>query len=327
MYYKSCFLVFSSFVPPRTISFSLSLLFSTVLILNLAGPALSAVSDSAKAADNGSSANDDENAIRSGAKEYCQAFASGDTEKLLMLWSDSAIFQDRSGNFCRGKEELKAQYEKFFRENRAPALEINIESISFPAADIALETGQTSISSQQTGSLASRYLATHVKRDGKWLLETVSESPALSRKQEDYLRPLSFLIGSWKAQGPEADLNIDASWLNKTAILCQAEFRPKNGTAKSFKEYIFVDPLSTEINSILFGDAGTVTRSCWQQEGKNWIKHSFSIESDGLRSRADYLLTPLTDDSFHWQSVRRRLSGTPLPDTPQILVQRNKQTK
>lgn len=267
----------------------------------------------------------DESTLKSTGSQYIQAFASGDIDKLLSYWDDKAVFADQFGNVYRNKEEIRKQYQSFFSKYGGQPIEINVESITFPTDDVAIETGVSRLSRASSPTAMAHYVATHVKRDGKWLMETVSETPFKASNNGEYLKPLNWLLGSWKASNPNgSSLEVNLSWVNKNVISRESKIVKSDGSKITQTEYIFWNPESECISSWQFDANGGTSHSWWEGSGDEWIVHASSLQADGSQARADYVIKQSGDDSFNWQSKNRNLAGVDLPDTEVIKVTRVK---
>ncbi len=267
----------------------------------------------------------DEAAIRTQADEYARAFERGDIEKLASYWYEGAAYADQYGNLYKGRELIKDEYKKFFEtnSNQKIKLDFKIESIEFPDADSAVETGLASMSNSRNEVETCRYIATHYKQNGRWMIETVSEYPYRAENNGDNLKALSWLLGDWKATGPNgSELKIKLSWANKNVISmdCVSNKDPEDRET----EFIFWNPESRKINSWQFDGKGGTSRAWWDTDGKVWVINSISIQADGSRSSAKNFVWQVDKDNFIWQSKSRRLAGFRLPDTEEIKVTRAK---
>ena len=272
----------------------------------------------------GSGHSADESAIRAQALDYARAFGAASADSLAGLWAESAVFVDQNGNIYHGRSEIKKQYVDFFNRCGGQPLEIMVESIIFPSDDIAIEEGVSRLKNSSSPSALAHYVATHVKRDGKWLMESVSESPFRAASNGEYLKPLAWIVGSWKVEGAESNCQINSEWANKNVISLKVDSGPKNGVRSGHSEFIYWDPQTGCISSFQFDADGGISRKRWERAGESWIVHASSVQSDGSRSRADYIIKQIDNDSFSWQSKQRNLSGAALPDTEPIKVRRVK---
>jgi uncharacterized protein (TIGR02246 family) len=258
----------------------------------------------------------DETCIREQAQDYAKSFAAADADKLTAMWDENAVFVDQFGNSFQGKTAIRKQYNEFFEKNGKQPIEISISSLTFPADNMAVEEG---ICKMSNANSISKYIATHAKRNGKWLMETVTEMPYRAKNNAEYLKALSWLPGDWTVEG-KPGLKVKFDWLNENVLSCKADSHPAEGARESHDEFIYWNPLTGCINSFQFDSDGGVARKWWEKSANGWVIHAAAIQADGTRGRADYVLTQSANDSdsFVWQSRRRNLGGIDLPDTEKI---------
>lgn len=261
------------------------------------------------------SSGNDEAAIRQQAQEYARLFAAAETDKLSALWDDNAVFVDQFGNSFKGKSAIRNQYLEFFSRNAKQPLEISVKSIEFPAENMAIEQGTSRLSG---ASAITEYIATHAKKNGKWLIETVTETPDHAKSNSEYLKPISWLSGEWKAEG-NTDLIVKFDWVNENILSCKTDAKVAGASKQSHNEFIYWNPLMSCINSWQFDSEGGVARKWWEKSSNAWVIHAVAIQADGTLGRADYIVTQQdNNDSFVWQSCKRSLAGVDLPDTKKM---------
>lgn len=266
----------------------------------------------------------DEASIRAQASAYEKAFAAADVDKLSSMWDKDAIYIDQFGKILRGRDEIKKQYRDFFSKKGEQPIQISFESLQFPSDDLAIESGSSRLLNCSSPAGSARYLAVHVKRNGSWLMASVTESPLDAAGMGGYLRPLDWLVGLWKVEGDESSLRLNFKRVGDNLISCDAEAKPGNGAAKSHTEYIYWNPQTRCISSFQFDSLGGVAQKSWQKSAGDWIVHAFSLQSDGSESKADYIIKPMGKDCFSWQSKHRIVDGEQLPDTERITLSRVK---
>ena len=120
----------------------------------------------------------DEEAIRATAASYREAFNRGDARALAAHWIENGEYIDQTGLMFRGRESIEKSFERFFSQYQGTKIEINIQSINFPRKDLAVEVGSTRATAPgEKPAVLGHYDATHVKKNGKWLLYGVHEGP------------------------------------------------------------------------------------------------------------------------------------------------------
>ncbi|MBX9687927.1 MAG: SgcJ/EcaC family oxidoreductase [Candidatus Obscuribacterales bacterium] len=265
----------------------------------------------------------DEAELRAQAASYARAFSAGDLDRLLSFFDEQAIVVDLFGNLSRGKEAIKQQYKEFFARAGKQALEVSVESIKFPTDDTAIEEGYTRLSNSSSDSAMAHYVAVHFKRNGRWYTSTVTESPYRATTNGEYLKPLSWLVGNWKADTARGTMRIKAYWANKNVICLEFSDSALPDSALQ-TEYIYWNPATHLVSSWQFDSSGGVSRSYWERRADDWLLHADSLQADGALSKALNILHPIDTDSFSWQSKKRQLGNIDLPDTEPVKVVRVK---
>lgn len=265
----------------------------------------------------------DEKTIRAQADDYSKAFASGDVAALTAMWADDAVFTDQVGLVYNGRAAIQKQMSSFFDKYGKQPFQIKIDSLEFPADNLAFEHGTTHIGTSSNPMSYGVYSATHIKRDGKWLMIAVSEYPKLPDPQNSNIADLAWLIGTWKVEGPRGNLQIKADWVaDKKIIRCDFDVDSKDGKKSTQTQFIFVDPLFKRIRSWQYDWSGGYGESRWFNSNGNWISQGCAVEADGTTGSARYVIKKLDDNTFSWQSTARRLQGKALPDTPVLTAKR-----
>ncbi|HEY9868128.1 MAG TPA: SgcJ/EcaC family oxidoreductase, partial [Candidatus Obscuribacterales bacterium] len=185
----------------------------------------------------------DQQAIRKQAAEYASAFRKADTAALAEMWAPDAVYVDDAGTVYKGREAIVDEMKAFFAKFGGQPLEVVIESIEFPSDDTAIEHGITRLASAKAPHAADRYTAVHVKRDGRWQMVNVSESPLRPASGPESLRELGWLVGSWHVDGPNGTLALKAEWVgNNNIIRCTFDTQGKDGSKTSQTQFIFWNP-------------------------------------------------------------------------------------
>jgi len=264
---------------------------------------------------------DDEAAIRKSAEDFIKAVDKGDAKAVAAAWTEEGEYIGDDGTTIRGRAAIEAAYAKAFAKKKNPKVEVKIESIRFPSKDTAIEEGYAKRydngSDQPT---CSRYSVLHVREGGKWLMAVLREWP----DEGVTLRDLDWLIGTWEAKTPEAEVRTTYEYgPNKNSIRCNITIKGK-GRNETATEIIVKDPRNGQLRSWLFDDDGGFGDGDWARDGKRWVIESSGVQSDGGEVTARNILVPVDKDTFTWQSTQRTLDDEELPDIVPIKITRVK---
>ena len=129
----------------------------------------------------------DEVAIRKAIDSYIDAFNKGDAAAVANHFSETGAYIDPiSGEREVGREAIAKSLTERFALGLKPKLSVNVDSVRLLDDNVAIEEGTATIVTKKTGPEVSTYVAIHVKKDGKWQLDSVRElscpSPTRTRR-------------------------------------------------------------------------------------------------------------------------------------------------
>ena len=272
---------------------------------------------------------DDEAAIRRSDDAYVEAYNKQDAKALAALWSPEAVYVDpETGEEAVGREEIEKEFVDTFADNKDAKLEIKVSAIKFMSPNVAVESGTARITRPKEVSDESTYSALFVKRDGKWLLDRVTEeespAPAPPRPSNyEHLKDLEWMIGSWIDQDEEATIQTDCEWTKNQAFINRS-FAVLIGDEVDMAgmQIIGWDPVAKQIRSWIFDSDGGYSQGKWTHKGDRWLIQQTGYSPDGRKSSAINIMTRVDDNSFTWRSTQCAVGGDILPDVDEVLIVR-----
>lgn len=273
---------------------------------------------------------EDEAAIRKSDEAYVEAYNKRDAKAVAALWSPEAVYVDPdTGDEAVGREEIEKEFATTFAELRDAKLEVIVDSIKFLSPNVAVENGTARITRPKEEPDESTYTALFVKRDGKWLLDRVTEEetpdpPSPPPSSYEHLKELEWMIGSWIDEDEDATVQTDCEW-TKNQNFINRSFAVVVGDQVDMAgmQIIGWDPAAKQIRSWIFDSDGGIAEGKWTKKGDNrWIIEQTGILPDGQKSSAVNIMTRVDDNSFTWQSTQRAAGGDLLPDVEEVLVVR-----
>lgn len=298
---------------------------SLAVIVILSANAVFAAEKGTSRGEQSSERKKDEEAVRKTSEAFREAFEKGDAKALGALWTEGAEYHDDSGMELHGRAAIEKAYSALFQKKAHQKIEVNIDSIRFPARDLAIEEGTVRVAaSGQELPTSSRYSVLHVKEDGKWKMALSSEWGA----SEHSLDELSWLIGDWGAKTEDREVSMSFAWNDKKTLI-ENRFTMKEGgkVTSSGTQTIAFDRQTGEIRSWNFDQEGGHGQSFWSRDENRWVLESTSVLPDGSEGSATNLISRLGDDAFLWRSVNRRVNGVEVPETTPLKVVRMKSGK
>jgi len=273
-------------------------------------------------ADEAKSRDADREAVRATGREYVLAFNRGDAKAIAALWTENGEYQDESGGTIIGRAKIEAAYANLFKEKPGGRMQLDILSVRFPSRDTAIETGEARVTAGGSDLPTSgRYVALHVREDGKWRIAATREWGG----NEDKLEDLGWLAGDWIAKSKEREVKMSFTWNAKKTFLTNKFSVSEGGkvTASGTQE-IGRDPWTGQVCAWMFNDDGGRGQSRWSRDGNRWVMESVGVTSDGAATSATNIVTRVSEDEFTWRSVNRRVGTETSPDTAPMTVRRVK---
>jgi uncharacterized protein (TIGR02246 family) len=263
-------------------------------------------------------ASEEEAAIHKAAAAYNAAFAKGDADAVVAMWTPDAEFIDDDGKVYRGRDTLAPLFTKSLPSYKGYKISGKLTSIRFVKPDVALVDGEQTFTPPQGESDVSRFTSVWVKTDGKWRIRSARDltpEPAGETVAGRYLRELDWMVGEWVNEGNDSSVHLKVSWgLNKAFLVMEYEVKHKKGAASKVAQWVGWDPLNEQIKSWVFDDQGGYGEALWTRSGNSWSSDSVGVLPDGTTGSAFNVLKYQDDKTFIWQSLRREADGQPLPD-------------
>lgn len=268
----------------------------------------------------------DKAAIRANADKYVEAYNRRDSKTMASMWSPDAVYQDPStGEGVAGREAIAKQLDDVFAGAEDAKLSVTIDSIEFLSPNVAIEKGIADITYSKSDPEKYDYSAVHVKRDGAWLLDRVSEVavPPPPPSHYEQLKELEWMVGSWIDEDENTTIQTDCAWTKNQNFLTRS-FAVIQGdeVGASGMQVIGWDPAKKQIRSWVFDSDGTFGEGAWSREEDTWTIKQVGTLPDGKKTSATNIITRLDDDSCTWQSTDRTVDGEIQPNIEEVLVVR-----
>ena len=300
----------------------LGLNFLLVVILS-AMPLHRAISASAEVSNQMSA---EEKVLRSQAEEYSKAYANGDAKTLAKMWTPDGTYIDPDGMELKGQSEIEAYFASGFKRFGPQPLQIAIDSIKFPAANVAIEEGTCRVLKGPDSGTRTRYAVVHVKDKDHWLMANVTERDEPSVYSKESLNDFEWLIGNWSAKKADGSMHLAANWTgNHRFIHCQYTLiDAKNEKCGEGVQVIGWSPRSQQIVSWHFSPDGGFGFGRWLRDGLYFVESTNGVEPNGTSSSSINTLHKVDNNSYTWHSTGRTVGNESIPDVPEITVTRDK---
>lgn len=265
-------------------------------------------------------------AIRARIASYVEAFNKRDAQALAAHWHPDAVYVNPiTGDVVRGRQAIAAEFEKLFRDIGNARLRVVVHRIGLLSPNVAVEEGNAFLHENDKLLGQTHYRAIHVRVDGTWYLDRVSERdvPAASSYRNG-LHELQWLIGRWVDDSePGAHVWARYEWSRDRAFLVHWFDVEVDGTIDlSGIQLIGWDPIRKQIRSWVFDSDGGFAESWWTKRRGKWFIVTVGTTPEGAKVTSTHVLTPVDERTFRWKAVDRTIDGVPLPNVEEITVRR-----
>jgi uncharacterized protein (TIGR02246 family) len=255
------------------------------------------------------------------------AYAKGDAKAVAGFFTEDAHYTSDDGRAFEGRSGIEGNVRAAFAKNTGAKLAIVSDSVRLLAPDVLLERGSTTVTSKDGEANGALYTAVYVKKDGKWKISQLVETPPPVLTAHDQLSELGWLVGDWEDADKSDNLTVRSqySWARGGNFLSR-NVTVKRGAETTLEGWQIIgwDPLEGCIRSWTFDDEGGFSEGRWAREGDRWLQRETGVTPDGNRTAADITFSKLSNDRFTWESNNRTLDGLPQPGTGRIEINRVK---
>ena len=212
-----------------------------------------------------------------------------------------------------------------FKEQPGLKLDVNVASVQFVSPNVAIEQGTAKTARSGCAEPEEiEYSAVNVKRDGKWLLDRVTDkSKEVAASHYEQLKALEWMVGHWTTDSEKAEVELDCNWTKNKNFLTRA-FKISIDGQDDFSgmQIIGWDPAAKTIRSWTFDSNGTFAEATWEHRGKRWFIRNQGTLADGRAASMVNVMKQVDDNSFTWQTIDRTAGGELLPNIDEILIVR-----
>jgi len=275
----------------------------------------------------------DEAAIRENAVKYVELYNRRDSKGMAEMWSPDAVYTDAStGESVVGREAIAKQLDYVFAGSEDAKLKVDVASIDFVSPNVAIEKGTAEVSYSKSPTEKTEYSAVSVRRDGKWLLDRVTDVDADEKKDEpppsnyEHLKEIEWMIGNWVDKDDQATIETECEWTkNRNFMTRSFAMIVGDEVTKSGMQIVGWDPVAKLIHSWVFDSDGDYSQGTWTRKGDKWVVHSTGVLQDGGKTSATNIFTRVDDNSFTFQSIDREADGEVLPNIDEVLIVRKEE--
>lgn len=284
-----------------------SLIFVCITVVGLAADTV-VYSQPAAAAGN------DADAVRAASKDFQRAARHGDGNALQKMWTPDGEYVDANGRVLKSGD-LIGRLAATPRVDSDPIAEsVSETTVRFVTPDVAIESGKLDcLHAPEGGLLDRRFTALWVKRDRKWLLDSLYESMAGELPFNEHLKPLEFLLGEWVGTTDNAAILVSSHWGGEgNYILREFAFARDGGETVLGTQRIGWDPVGGRIKSWTFDSQGGTGEEVWRRDGQRWLVDTVDVSPDGKQGKTSTVYVPGGEHSYTWEAANAEVAGVKL---------------
>jgi hypothetical protein len=256
----------------------------------------------------------DANAVRAAAREFLGAARRGDEGALRKMWTPAGDFADASGKVLKAAELIHQLAALPKADAGATDDSISDATLRFVTPDVAIIDGMTDRACETDGSiLTRRFTAVWVKREGKWLLDSLREAAVEASPLNEHLKPLEWLVGEWVGTTDDASILVSSHWCDEgNFVVREFAFARDGGGTISGTQRIGWDAINGKIKSWTFDSQGGAGEENWRRDGKRWIVDTVDVTADGKKGKTSSVYVPGDENHFVWEVAGADVAGVPL---------------
>ena len=266
-------------------------------------------------------------AIAANDRAYEAAYAKADAKALAEFFAEDAQYTADDGRNYDGRAAIEKSIKETFEARKGARLAIDLDSVRTLSPEVVMEKGSTTVTAKNGEISGAQYAAFYVKKDGKWKISQLIESPLGDPSPHDQLSELAWLVGDWEETDKSDNVTVSSQYVWARG----SNFITRNVTVKRGDEttlegwqVIGWDPVERCIRSWTFDDEGGFSQGLWTRRGQRWLVRETGVTPEGNRTGAENSVTKVGDDRFTWESNNRTLDGNPQPGIARIEINRVK---
>lgn len=266
----------------------------------------------------------DEQEIRKTAQAFVKAYNAGDAKAIAAEFMDDGEYIDEFKNIFKGREAIEKEFASFFEASPGNQVSITVEGVRFVGPTMAIEEGFTTLEHADINegpSVESRYIAVHLKKDGRWQMAVARDLESEVPSPHEHLRQLGWLIGEWVDESEGATVRTSTRWSEDgNFILSNFHVEAEGVRTMDGSQRIGWDPVAKQVRSWVFDSEGGFAEGAWTNIGEEWLVKATGVRPDGTIASATNVYSPLDGKTIRWSTTQRVIGGELQPDVSVVMV-------
>jgi uncharacterized protein (TIGR02246 family) len=253
-------------------------------------------------------------AVRSASRSYVDAVARGDSETLLRAWTNEGDYVDASGRRHRAREFIRTSAARPGAAKMNRRAEKHESSLRFIAPGVAIEDGAYDAGTSGEGQASTgRFTAVWVKRDGRWLLDSLREAVSATSPMSERLRPLEWLLGEWVGVADDSAILVSARVSDRGTYIIRDFAVLGDAVEATATERIGWDQESGGFKSWTFDSQDGRGEGTWKRDGDGWIVETREVMGDGSQALTTAKVSLGDGRHFLWNVTQSKVGDESLP--------------
>lgn len=269
----------------------------------------------------------EQTAVQANDRAYEEAYAKSDVKALADFFAEDADYTMDDGRSFSGRAAITEAINAGLAASRGSTVAITTDSVRVLAPETVLQKGSTTVTERNGETSSALFTAIHIRKDGKWRISQLIESPVPTLTPADHLAELSWLIGQWEETDKVNDMTIQSqyTWARGGNFLTRSVTVKRAGdvTMEGW-QIIGWDPLEERLRSWTFDGEGGYSEGYFTRDGERWLLRETGVAPDGSRTSGDNTITKVGADKLTWESNNRTLDGDPQPGISRVEINRVK---
>lgn len=258
-------------------------------------------------------------------QSYVAAFNQNDPAAVAGHWAENGVYVDReTGERTKGRERLLADFQQLFQDHAGAHLAVELTGSRLITPGVAAVEGFATAVLPGEEPSTTDFSAILLKQQGRWLLESVQESPpAAPLAAREALQELEWLVGHWVDESDSVAVDTTTRWGTAGTFLVRSfVVQPPDEEILQGTQVIGWDPRAAQIRSWNFFSDGSFGEAFWSRNGDEWLVKGNHTLADGRLASGTQVITRVDNDTQQVQLIGRDIDGSPLPSTEVVKVVR-----
>ncbi len=255
--------------------------------------------------------------------DYAAAYNAGQVDQVMSFWAENADFVDIRGQFHEGRDLVSALFRRGFAENPGRTIQFNSASRKFLSRNVAMDDGILELTSPDGTKTRGRYTVVWTKVGDNWLIRSARDipievEPSEVDDQTSPLEQLDWMVGQWKVESDDGDVEMSCKWELDKKFLVQLFNVQSTYEVCQVISLIGFDAVEGRMRSWFFDSRGGFGGGAWTRADDGYLFSSRSVLPNGQLGSSVMQWQRTDDDTVVLKSTERTVGDEALPDSERV---------